>query len=113
MKKELSIPIYDAVLHLVVTDDIGTERARMTHWFGPVPAADTYDALCSYGAGHNFALFFTHSASRCLKVVAHEVFHLTHRILDWSGANFDSDHHEQAALLNGYLFELVWREVAP
>jgi hypothetical protein len=110
MKKELHIPIYDAVLWLVVTDDIGAERKAMEHWFGPVPETDQYSALCSYGRGHNFALFFEPSACT-VNMVSHEVFHLTHRILDWAGMNFDRSHHEQGALLHGYLMDLVSREL--
>lgn len=110
MKKEIQIPIYDAVLWLIVTDDIAKERREMEHWFGPVPETDQYHALCSYGRGHNFALFLEQEACT-VKIVAHEVFHLTHRILDWCGANFDSRHHEQGALLHGYLMELISREL--
>jgi hypothetical protein len=110
MKKELHIPIYDAVLWLIVADDIAAERKLMSHWFGPVPDGNQYDAICSYGDGHNFALFFEPQACT-IKTVSHEVFHLTHRILDWSGAHFDSSHHEQGSLLHGYLMDMVIREL--
>lgn len=111
MKKRLEIPIYGAVLWLVVTEDIAKERRGMERWFGPGPDDNIYDALCSYGTGHNFALFFEPKAAHEIKIVAHEVFHLTHRILDWCGANFDSRHHETAALLHGFLIDLVMREI--
>lgn len=39
------------------------------------------------------------------------VFHTTHRILERAEANFDGDHHEQAAYLHGWLMERVWRIV--
>jgi hypothetical protein len=110
MKKNLLIPIYDAVVWLVISNDIAAERKAMEHWFGPVPDTDQYSALCSYGKGRNFALFFEPEACT-VNVVSHEVFHLTHRILDWSGANFDGCHHEQGALLHGYLMELVSQEM--
>ena len=57
-----------------------------------------------------FALFFDFSALD-VATVAHEVFHLTHRILDWSESNFDGKHHEQGALLHGYLMNLVMKEI--
>lgn len=108
MKKKLSVPIYDAVLWLVVTDNIAKERKKWEHMFGPAPDAHDYDALCSCSGGHNFALFFAREPLT-LKILSHEVFHLTHRIMDWVSANFDAGHHEQGALLHGYLMDTVCR----
>lgn len=110
MNKRLSIPIFNAVVWLVVSDNIPAARAEMAHWFGPVPECPDYDALCSYGAGHNFALFFEPGALTP-KIIAHEIFHLTHRIIDWAGVRFDSQSHEAGALLNGYLSDLIYREL--
>lgn len=106
MKKELTIPIYDAVLWLVVVDNPVKERKKWEFMFGPAPAGD-YTALCSYSGGHEFGLFFNRERLS-LEILSHEVFHLTHRILDWAGANFDATHHEQAALLHGYLMKTVY-----
>lgn len=109
MKKRFDIPIYDAVLWIVTTKSIAKERRKWEHVFGPSPASSDIAALCSYGTGHTFALFFEPKPD--LKIVAHEVFHLAHRIMDWAGANFDGTHHEQGALLNGYLMDLVARHM--
>lgn len=108
MKKKLSVPIYDAVLWLVVADNIAKERKKLEHLFGPAPDAHDYDAMCSYSGGHTFALFFAREPLT-LKILSHEVFHLTHRIMDWVSANFDAGHHEQGALLHGYLMDAVCR----
>lgn len=108
MRKKLSVPIYDAVLWVVVTDNISKERKKWEKLFGPAPSAHDYDALCSYYGGHTFALFFARGPLT-LKILSHEVFHLTHRIMDWAGANFDADHHEQGALLHGYLMDTICR----
>lgn len=107
MKHEINIPIYDATVWVVVSKHIKIERQAMSHWFGEVPESADYDALCSYGHGHNFALFFE-PPSLTVKVVTHEIFHLTHRILDWAGVKFDSAHHESAALLHGYLCHTIF-----
>lgn len=109
-RKKLTIPLYDAVVWVVVADDLGKERERWELLFGPAPDCDNYQALCSYGPGHTFALFFERK-SVSLKIIAHEVFHLTHRIMDWAGANFDARHHEQGALLHGYLMSTVLRAI--
>lgn len=106
IKIKTIIPIYDAVLWIVVTDHISKERRKMEHLFGPAPDGHEYDALCSHSGGHNFALFFDRKALS-MKIIAHEVFHLTHRMLEWVSANFDKDHHEQGSLLCGYLMDTV------
>ena len=56
--------------------------------------------------GSKFILAFRRN-DHPIEVIAHEVFHLTHRILELCGCNFDSGHHEQGAYLNGWLIELV------
>lgn len=106
MNKLFHIPIYDCQVRLVVAKNIERERKKYDHLFGESNLTDC-DALCSSSGGHNFALFFSTKASRNMEVIAHEVFHLTHRILDWTNSNFDKEHHEQGALLHGYLMNLV------
>lgn len=110
LKLKLAIPIYDVTLYLVVTPNLGRERKKMKNLFGPGPEADEWDAVCSHSGCSTFGLFFN-VKTVTLKVVAHEVFHLTHRIMDWAGANFDKEHHEQGALLHGYLMELVCKNI--
>ena len=46
-----------------------------------------------------------------IEKIAHEVFHLTHRLMDLCGCNFDAGHHEQGAYLHGWLMELVWNSM--
>ncbi len=106
MKKKLTVPIYGAALWLVVTDNVVKERRKWEHLFGPGPIEHDYDALCSHTGGHTFALFFA-IKPLCLELVSHEVFHLTHRILEWANSHFDSGHHEQGALLHGYLMKEI------
>lgn len=99
----MRVPIYEAKVWLVVTPDIVGERAK-PEWvdiFGPTPVDPDWDAVCCRSCS-KFGLFFKPDAVN-ITTVGHEVFHLTHRILEWVGANFDENHHETAALLNGYL----------
>ena len=109
-KKKIIVPIYDADLWLIVTDDIVKDRNKMDHLFGKGLIADDYDALCSFSGQNHFALFLKR-APLTLKILSHEVFHLTHRIMDWVSANFDAGHHEQGALLHGYLMDTIYREL--
>lgn len=110
-RKKRLIPIFNATLWVVVADNVRYERERMEDIFGEYRDDADYVGLCSDNGGGIFAVFFLKEAVG-IKLVSHEVFHLTHRILEWVAANFDDDHHEQGALLNEYLMDLVWRDVS-
>lgn len=111
MVKTIEIPIYDAFLYLHIGKNLmkmrSSDKNRLL--FGPPPDED-FSALSSYSGYGHFAIFlfedpeFNHHT---IKLMAHEVFHVTHRILEWIGSNFD---HEHAATLNGYLFDIVYSE---
>ncbi len=105
-KTETILPIYGARIQLIITDDIQFERKAQEHLFGPIEGT-CYDALCSRSSGHNFALFFEPGALNH-RIIAHEIFHLTHRILEWAGVPFREDNHEAFALVNGELHTWVF-----
>jgi len=107
--RKLRVPIYEATVHVVVAIDLGKERSRprWTALFGDMPNAGDFGALCARGSDNwAFGLFFR-SDYLLTKVVAHEVFHLTHRIMERTGEPFDETKHEQGACLYGWLFEQV------
>ena len=66
-------------------------------------AEDAAGLFLSDGTG-GFATCYTYEEIG-YNVLVHELFHMTHDILERSGANFDSDHDEQGALLIGWLME--------
>lgn len=104
MKTKLHIPIFDATLWVVVSNDIMRSRKAMR---GVLGDCDEFccEALCSYRDNH-VALFFKRGEVK-LKYVSHEVFHATLRILEWTESVYDAGHHEPAALLNAYLMDRV------
>lgn len=110
LKQHHLVPIFGASLWIVITDDVSADRQRMADVFGECPDKP-YFALCSYNARGDFGIFLPR---RLLdeETIAHEVFHATHRILEWTCCNFDEKHHEQGALLNGYLSTLVRDAIA-
>ena len=106
MKRKINIPIYDAVLYIVVSDNIHEERGNMVDLFGEAPKED-YIGCCSYNDSGEYALFFdTMEISH--KTIAHEIFHLTHRITEWRYGSFCEKYHEVFADLCGYLTEQVY-----
>lgn len=110
-KHRIKVPIYGAAFWLIVTDDIVRERTKMNDVLGEYEASPHDTGLCCY-RNENFALFLRRDQI-CINIVAHEVFHLTHRIGEWSSINFDQEHHESLALLNGFLMEHVLYRLRP
>lgn len=101
--KKLSIPIFNVVVYIVICDNIYKERNKK-QWvdmFGNL-LYDDIGALCSYNHKGKFGLFFTFD-NLFTRVITHEVFHLTHRILEYINSPFCKELHEVGAQLNGYL----------
>lgn len=60
--------------------------------------------------GHSYGLAFIKEFSK-VSIVSHEVFHLTHRMMDNHGVRFEIECHEAFAILHGHLFDKVWKIV--
>ena len=108
------IPIYYAELWLgVFNKDVYIEQTKRA--CKDILGYDYTDqdvdssSLLAY-RGSKFILAFRGNKIGIEKI-AHEVFHLTHRLMDLCSCNFDSGHHEQGAYLHGWLMELVTKEL--
>lgn len=104
------VPIYGVTLEVVVTDDmiksqLNKMRNKRLGGQKPVPSA----GLCIY-AGWNFCVMFDkHYLDNNL--IAHECFHLTHRIADYCGLKFKNSRHEEFAYLNGFVSNVVYKQL--
>lgn len=107
LRASTSVPIYGVHLRLILTPDICEERLNLSDLFGPYRFKDERytDALHSF-LGAEAALFFKPDTVN-YAVIAHEIFHLTHAIMDYSNVHFQNENHEAFALLNGYLHTWV------
>ena len=107
--KSFIVPVYTAVVFVVVAKNIVKARntRRWNDKFGIVEGE--FVALCSRNDVGQFGLFFT--PNQQLEEVSHEVFHLTHRILEHHGAPLTPVSHEHAALLHGYLMGKIGKMV--
>lgn len=100
------VPIWNVFLHVYVDKDPAAARVKANALFGEWSPDDKFQALASWN-GPEFGIFFHPRPP--METVAHEVFHVTHRIMEYCSANFDSEHHEQGAYLMGWLMDVVWR----
>jgi hypothetical protein len=73
-------------------------------------AIQDYSGLTWYGTRKDMALLFgTEDISHNL--IAHEIFHATHVILDFVGNKFSIEHTEPFAYLSGYITDLVYKDI--
>ena len=108
MIKKITIPIYDCTLFVCLGKTVGENRKKLVNVFGECDE-DYYNCagLCCH-QGSNFGLFFE-IKNLTIDTISHEIFHVTHRILERHETHFDSGHHEHAAALHGYLTDLVFK----
>lgn len=70
---------------------------------------NNWTGLCACH-GFRIGLFFERE-ELCHDLIAHEVFHATHRVLERAGVAFGIHNHEPFAHLNGWLTGLVYRDL--
>src|SRR5574340_396132 len=58
LKKKIVLPIYEADVWLVVTDDVHAGRMKMKDLFGEPPDDDSYSAISSNDGAGTFGMFF-------------------------------------------------------
>jgi len=104
--KMMDVPIYNAILYIVVTSSSDLAKVRNEEYFVNIfgPVDDDFKGLFSSNKKGTFGVFLSDDLK--MGDIAHEVFHLTHKILEYHNVTFE---HEAAALLHGYLFENVYQ----
>jgi hypothetical protein len=109
VKKTFHVPIFECTVHIIVTDDIPGEHKKI---FEPDDDIEDYEGCVAYH-GSKFALFIEPKVAKNPNTLHHEIFHLTHRILEYRDINFDKDHHETGALLHGWLTQKILKILQP
>ena len=103
MRRVFQLEMFDVSIGVVVTRDIPAAYKRE---FG-IEIDHTMMACLGYH-GRRFVLFLEPAAVSRREIIAHEIFHLTHRILEKCSMNFDSGHHEVGAYLCEHLTKKVF-----
>lgn len=105
----ITVPLYNADVLLVVADDVDAayhEWHEHDHEQYLFPGGHTFYDLNT----GNFEVWLTTSYLD-LNMIAHELFHLTHRISQWASLNFDDTHHEATAQLHGWLSSEIMAKI--
>lgn len=108
VNQRFSVPLYSASVHVVVASDYKSLFKAMPKLFKENDEEDFQAMMLANGNSYGLAFIkeFTTATN-----VSHEVFHLTHRIMDNQGVRFEIDCHEAFAILHGHLFDKVWKIV--
>lgn len=104
------VPVYSVRLLIVVTNDVEGSRVARNELFGEPCDDHNWTGLCAYN-GFRVGLFFERE-ELCHDLIAHEVFHAAHRILERAGVAFGIHNHEPFAHVCGWLTGLVYAELA-
>lgn len=102
-KAKFQVPIFDVSVTVTITNDIPAAYKREFD----VDIGATQMACLGYNK-NRFGLFFEPAAVKRHEIIAHEIFHLTHRILERCCMNFDEGHHEVGAYLCEWLTKKVF-----
>lgn len=106
----IKIPIYDMRFEFVVSDDIRKSQKKEPRFsrLGKQKVSDSM-GVAIY-AGWEFCIILD---SRYIdhSLVAHEAFHVTHRILDYCNLEFKVNNHEAFAYMNGFLNEFMYKNL--
>lgn len=105
------IGVYDSLFEVVLCHDIDKARhtKKRVKLLGDTDDCKGCAGMCDYYK-NKFIVFFDRGwLSPAL--IAHEVFHATHRMLEWAGVGLGKQHAEAHAHLCGHLTQLVYDDL--
>lgn len=106
---QFRLPIFAGRVIFIACSDLTKARNGYASTFGPYDAC-ACEALVSCDNKGKFALFFQgHNVSH--EYIAHEVLHLTHRIMEYNNHELTPNGHEPHACLCGFLTDALYRKL--
>lgn len=107
------IPVWDIYLEIVATHSISMSLNRPSRLQRLRQEKDSVDegtiGLLAYNGAQQSLFLSIDDLTHDL--IAHEVFHATHRIMEHRGVNIAPKHHEAPAMLNGFIAALVYGDL--
>ena len=103
------VPLYGSRVALVLAAKKELFHVHAKRYYGRVAGVEISQACSMFGGGR-FSVCFVRGKI-AVDDLAHEVFHLTTRILQWHGVEFDANNHEAHAYLNGWLTGWVYKQL--
>lgn len=105
---KIEVPIYNADFYFAISDNIKKTRDRFSAIFGDYDASSSH-AVCS-SSSRVVGVFITRS-HLCREILARELFHAAHNLLESIGTT-DKDHGDEPfAYLNGWMHEKAYKKL--
>jgi hypothetical protein len=106
---KIKVPIYECTvwIHYDVTDEEYSKWAKRKR-FNVEPI--NCQAWCGSDLNH-IIIKFNRDSYKKLSIVVHELYHATNRILQYIGANLNSESEECAAYLLDYLVTQFYKNI--
>lgn len=109
---QVQVPIYELTLHLVYGEYNKVRQLRnsleFVQRFGTELTGE-FSGVLSYRT-HHFGLFFDQSRLTP-EIIAHEVFHCTHRMLEYIGHELTTNSCEPHAYLCGWITDWMYKNL--
>lgn len=99
----IHIPIYNGILHVIDSDDI-QQAIKDTKSEHDCEDHENVDAFVTSNHNINPGNWYLFIDLNNLSLLVHELFHVTHRVLEYFGVKFTTKNHEPFAYLIEYLF---------
>lgn len=105
IKRTTTLPLYDFKVKLVVARDI----VPVVSSYITIPEGLVYEGLCLARGREVVVIYRLRDMTAGL--IAHELFHATHRIMEGISANFSTIHQEPFAYVNEWLHNQVYAQL--
>lgn len=109
--KRMGLPLYGKRYTLVVCDDYAEERPKHNKALGvDENPKNCMGCVCWADDYRELYLFLTRNEVSH-NLIAHETFHLAHRVAEYYGINFDPNNHEPVAHICGALTGQIYGQL--
>lgn len=108
--KTFHVPIYRIDFMLIITNDINRTRKEYEDIFGEY-TGNPIDALCSWSPEEYIFALIIKKDKIGHGLIAHEVFHCVHRMMETMGDEFSKESHEPYAYLCGWVTSKIYKTI--
>jgi len=105
------VPIYQVRLILGVAKNPVELQKHLPPAFRESATGEWEDMEGCCAISENVGVILFKRAPLAHDVIAHEIFHMTHRIMERTGEVFSHEHHEPFAYLNGWMTKWAYRRL--
>lgn len=104
---QLEIPIYDCIVDVFFVES-PVKKAIELNLVNTEKEIVEFDGYCADNEDNQSKFYLIFCKNPSINVIAHEVFHLTSKIISLIGSSLNEETEEPFAYLHGYILEMVY-----